>query len=222
MMSADSTAEGQLCCGCFSTRHPCVANCIGCGRIYCAEEVAVVTSQSPCFFCKEVLVYSPRSKEDVERGGQANASAIRAYALKDKLLVFDKENAKRTTVRDAQADYYENDTWLSATEKAALDEKERLRRERRRPTNRKTKMTFDFAGRRVLTFTAADDEEEEGGNEDNTGAKVREEEEVDLVGFQNMKLMENKRTAGVVYRLLQDSLDKACSGSSNHNSRSGK
>jgi len=184
--------------------------------------VAVVTSQSPCFFCKEVLVYSPRSKEDVERGGQANASAIRAYALKDKLLVFDKENAKRTTVRDAQADYYENDTWLSATEKAALDEKERLRRERRRPTNRKTKMTFDFAGRRVLTFTAADDEEEEGGNEDNTGAKVREEEEVDLVGFQNMKLMENKRTAGVVYRLLQDSLDKACSGSSNHNSRSGK
>jgi hypothetical protein len=35
-----------------------------------------------------------------------------AYRQKDKLLMFDKEHAKRTHVHDAQADYYETGRYV--------------------------------------------------------------------------------------------------------------
>jgi hypothetical protein len=40
------------------------------------------------------------------------------------LIRFDKENAKRTQVYDAQTDYYESSNWLSEEEKKTMDAKE--------------------------------------------------------------------------------------------------
>jgi hypothetical protein len=93
----------------------------------------------------------------------ADAATVAAYQQKDKLLTFDREHAKRTHVNDASADYYESATWLSPEEKAALDEKERRRREASRPSNRRYKMSFDLAGRRVIEVVA--DVDTEGGDD---------------------------------------------------------
>ena len=51
-----------------------------------------------------------------------------------------------------QADYYETGTWLSEEEKKDMDEAEQRRRDARKPSNRKFKMTFDMAGRLVLVL----------------------------------------------------------------------
>ena len=46
-----------------------------------------------------------------------------------------------------QADYYETGTWLTEEEKKEMDNNERKRREAKKPSNRKFKMSFDIAGR---------------------------------------------------------------------------
>lgn len=61
--------------------------------------------------------------------------------------MFDKENAKRTHVHDAQADYYETSTWLTEDERREIDEKEKKRREKYSPSNRKLFIAVDVAGR---------------------------------------------------------------------------
>lgn len=61
------------------------------------------------------------------RQSGADESTVRAYELKDKLLQFDRETAKRTQVLDAQSDYYTSSTWLDEEEKAAIDAKEKAR-----------------------------------------------------------------------------------------------
>lgn len=71
-------------------------------------------------------MFPPLSADDIRQSG-ADESTIRAYELKDKLLQFDRETAKRTQVLDAQSDYYTSSTWLSDEEKAAIDAKERIR-----------------------------------------------------------------------------------------------
>lgn len=98
----------QVVCGCMATRHPLAASCVECGRVVCDKEIS---SSFICPFCKASIL-PPLSYEEVSISG-FDQSTKKAYKLKDKLLQFDKENAKRTQVHDAQADYYENSTWLS-------------------------------------------------------------------------------------------------------------
>jgi hypothetical protein len=92
-----------------------------------------------------------------------DAVTVEAYRQKDKLLTFDREHAKRTHVNDAQSDYYESSTWLSDAEKADLDRKEQLRRDAAKPSNRRYKMSFDLAGRRVVEVVRGDEEEPTAG-----------------------------------------------------------
>ena len=46
-----------------------------------------------------------------------------------------------------QGDYYETSTWLTAEEKAAIDEKERARLDKYKRSGRQMKISFDIAGR---------------------------------------------------------------------------
>ena len=46
-----------------------------------------------------------------------------------------------------KADYYETGTWLTEEEKKEMDDNERKRRDAKKPSNRKFKMSFDIAGR---------------------------------------------------------------------------
>jgi hypothetical protein len=153
-------------CKCMSNRHKFYASCGSCGWIMCEKDC----ESSFCTFCGVEIVPS-MSEQDVTNAG-ADASTIKAYKQKDKLLVFDKENAKRTHVHDAQADYYESSTWLTEEEKKAIDEKEKKRRENKNKifANRKINISFDISGRQVVEYSV-------GGNEDPEEEIKRQREE---------------------------------------------
>jgi hypothetical protein len=161
-------------CGCQATRHACVGSCIGCGRVYCEEESEFVGAK--CLFCKGESVFASLSASGLSQqslngssDGDQMQSMIRAYTNKDRLLQYDQENAQRTHVHDAQADYYESSTWLSAEEKATIDAKRKRARDAKLPSNRRYQMNMalDASGRKVTANTRVvvdedEDEEEEG------------------------------------------------------------
>ena len=170
--------------------------------IYCSEERDfLLSSAGTCVFCGSCDC--KLSPQEVQAQGLTSVQAS-AYALKDKLLQFDLENAKRSHVRDAQADYYEtNDRWLSDEEKAKIDEQQQLRRERLKPQNRRVQLslTVDKTGRRVTSSTtigAADD----GADEEQAESDATSGETVQLVDRLNMKLLDNRSAAGDAYRLF--------------------
>lgn len=109
-------------CGCMGTKHLCRTNCMNCGRIFCEKELSEF-----CLVCGEALL-DPLSATEVAEDPSIDPKVLSAYQLKDKLLMFDRENVKRTQVHDAQADYYESSTWLTHEEKRKIDENERIRR----------------------------------------------------------------------------------------------
>ena len=134
---------GDSVCGCMATRHAYLGSCLGCGRLFCEKE-----QLGQCLFCGGA-VCAPCSADDLVAKGMTDEIVLKAYRHKDKLLLFDKENSRRTQVFDAQVrahhayllkaavvillvqgDYYESAAWLSPEEKARADESERRRRER--------------------------------------------------------------------------------------------
>ena len=139
-------------CGCMSTVHPFLGSCFQCGRLICEVE-----GPSNCFSCGAEFV-APISFESAKTSG-FGTDALNAYRHKDKLLVFDKEHAKRTKVFDAQADYYESGAWLTAEEKIEIAEREKIRRDKMRPFKKNMKITIDFAGRKIREAISDDEEE---------------------------------------------------------------
>lgn len=98
-------------CGCFGTIHPCLTNCLYCGRIACERE-----GYSFCNFCGYQIEppSSTMTKSD-------------AFFHKDRLLRYDRETAQRTVVIDDQSDYYSNTNWMNEDERRSVEEKERQR-----------------------------------------------------------------------------------------------
>ena len=131
---------------------------------------------------------------------------IRSYAQKDKLLIFDREHAKRTHVHDAQADYYESSTWLTPEEKKLIDDKLRKKKERRdrRPTTKR--ITLDLAGRKVVEYIRNEDEddtEELLVEADQTSPREFDAILHDDQPFLNTDLDNRRSRAGEVYRLMR-------------------
>ncbi|CAG7837828.1 unnamed protein product [Allacma fusca] len=155
---------GRHRCDCQATKHPLINNCLSCGRIVCSQE-----GKGPCFCCGELVLnrseryrilegnsrktqdlvakYSklPRPQDDVA-GKKENA-----VSQKEKLLEYDRTSAQRTKVIDDQADYFATESpWLSPEEKEAQRKKEEAYKEMKDRLRRKTKITIDFAGRRII------------------------------------------------------------------------
>jgi len=120
-----------------------------------------------CFTCNSPVCTPMSGKDLTQQGSTLDEDTLKAYRQKDKLLMFDKEHAKRTHVHDAQADYYETGTWLSEEEKSEMDKREQHRRDGRKPLNRKFKMAFDMAGRRIIEEIEEDGENVGDFNEKN-------------------------------------------------------
>lgn len=139
-------------CNCMATRHKFRTSCQGCGWIACSQ-----FEPNECNFCSSPLIQSFTADDALNEG--YDASTVKAYKMLDKLLQFDKENAQRTHVHDAQADYYESGTWLSEEEKASIDKRNKLRLEakNKRP-QRKINIHFDIAGRRVVDYSAEEED----------------------------------------------------------------
>lgn len=92
--TAECAASAE--CGCMASRHAFLTSCLGCGRIACANERG-----ARCFHCAREL-YAPSSGARLSELGLEDQATLRAYLQKDRLLLFDSENTKRTHVLDAQ------------------------------------------------------------------------------------------------------------------------
>ncbi|KAL4854996.1 Activating signal cointegrator 1 [Chlorella vulgaris] len=81
-----------------------------------------------------------------------NESAAEAVALRDRLVQFDREAAKRTTVLDDQSDFFEIDAnaWLTDEERAVLKQREREAQEAEEARRRHVTVSIDLLGRKVL------------------------------------------------------------------------
>ncbi len=139
---------GQRVCKCLGALHPLLGACPVCGKPVCVEEGA-----GPCQFCGRAVV-----SEGSARSLPADAAQAVAQAHKDKLLDFDRSKAKRTVVLDDQADYFKsNSQWLSNEERAGALERERKALEKKYE-RKGLRITFDFAGRRVLEAEKDEDD----------------------------------------------------------------
>ena len=154
-----SNVKDRTRCGCQSTVHAFLSSCFLCGRIICEVE-----GPFNCFNCNAAFV--PTITGDEAEAAGYGQDTVHAYRQKDKLMVFDKEHAKRTKVFDAQADYYESSTWLTEEEKEELKARDKKRREKYRPTKKRSKLTLDLVKRRVMEASSSSDELDVGEDDD--------------------------------------------------------
>lgn len=128
-------------CDCQATEHPLITNCLNCGKILCELE-----GGSICTFCGERTGIKTKKHPPSEE-------LQRAIEHKNKLLNYAKTSAQRTVVWDDQADYYSLSNWVSPEERERIRKKEEKMRAAKDKKDRKTKLVFDFAGRKVVATT---------------------------------------------------------------------
>ncbi|CAN0022598.1 unnamed protein product [Pylaiella littoralis] len=180
-------------CLCMGKTHDVVTNCTSCGKIACVKEGGF-----GCSFCGSKLPSTGReprketknsssSSSSSARGGDVDGHGAQSAALKealerkDRLLLFDRTSALRTTVLDDQGDYFTSHNWLSQGEREKGEAEEKARRDdaaSKRGARRQVKMSIDIMGRRVIETQQQQQEEEEmaeagggGGGRDAGGAK---------------------------------------------------
>lgn len=152
----DAAPAERTRCGCQARLHALVNNCVRCGRIVCTREGA-----GACFHCgATVYAVSGEAAENVaavtalESGASQKeiAGLQKAQEHLGRLLDYDQNAVRRTTVFDDQADYFDMSKWLSDEERKVLKQKEEsIIREKEA---RKNMITIDFAGRKVVSEEA--------------------------------------------------------------------
>ncbi|KAH8272960.1 hypothetical protein KR026_011748 [Drosophila bipectinata] len=161
--------KGRRHCNCQAAQHKLINNCLGCGRIVCEQE-----GSGPCLFCGEP-VRTPEEEQQLakaarEKGGvggkqsgkqgkkQAKESAKesskesleKALAQRDRLLEYDRNSEKRTTVIDDELDYFqENSVWLSDAEREKFEKLKSEMHDMKHGSRMKRKIRVDFAGREM-------------------------------------------------------------------------
>ena len=111
--------------------------------------------------------------------------AEQARKAKDKLLEFDRTAAKRTQVIDDQSDWYDASAttlmWLNDEERKKHEQNmidEELKEKAEREEARKVKLSFDFAGRKILAGANAP----EADRPQNLGTNADDDGDEDGVG----------------------------------------
>ncbi|TRY66963.1 hypothetical protein TCAL_05511 [Tigriopus californicus] len=152
--------QGRHPCECQTLKHALVNNCTDCGRIVCEQE-----GSGPCMFCgslvctkeeQEVLNRNSRKSDQLLKKLLTNPVEDQSKALaeqrKNQLLEYDKNSEKRTKVIDDESDYFsvDSDKWLSHEQRDKLRKREQELRDKRHGSRLNRKITFDFAGRRVV------------------------------------------------------------------------
>ncbi|EDW81876.1 uncharacterized protein Dwil_GK25493 [Drosophila willistoni] len=158
--SETKVLKGRRQCQCQATQHKLINNCLGCGRIVCEQE-----GSGPCLFCNE-LVYTAAEEDQLlakAHSGQTtkgnkkkqqqqsqSQSLDQALAQRDRLLEYDKNSEKRTTVIDDELDYFqENSVWLTEEEREKFERLKSEMQELKHGSRLKRKIKIDFAGREV-------------------------------------------------------------------------
>ncbi|GFR42813.1 hypothetical protein Agub_g3703 [Astrephomene gubernaculifera] len=85
-------------------------------------------------------------------GSQEDAATAAAKAFKDRLVEYDRNAAKRTTVIDDQSDYFEIDTnaWLTDQEREEFRRRRQLEEEAEKARRQRLTYTIDLIGRKVV------------------------------------------------------------------------
>ncbi|XP_064475016.1 activating signal cointegrator 1-like [Ornithodoros turicata] len=155
---------GRHPCQCQASRHALINNCLKCGRIVCQQE-----GSGPCFTCG-ALVCTQEEKDILSRDSRKsqqlrdkllsdanNENFLKAVAHKNKLLEYNRTSAQRTKVIDDDSDYFSTENmWLTPEQRDQVRRREAEMRAEREKSRRTQRITFDLAGRRVVT-----EEEEE-------------------------------------------------------------
>ncbi|XP_055628565.1 activating signal cointegrator 1 [Toxorhynchites rutilus septentrionalis] len=150
--------KGRHLCDCQATKHKLVNNCLQCGRIVCAQE-----GSGPCLFCGS-LVCTEEEQRTIDSSSRKGDNLKRtlmdlnrpkgweeAVATRNRLLEYDRNSEKRTTVIDDESDYFKaNSVWLSDAERKKMEKLEAEMREKKHASRLTRKVTLDFAGRQVV------------------------------------------------------------------------
>lgn len=158
--------KGRRFCDCQAAEHKLINNCMGCGRIVCEQE-----GSGPCLFCGEP-VYTNEEEQQLAKLKSANpktqskaqkkqqqqqqqtakdaAALQQALAQRDRLLEYDKNSEKRTTVIDDELDYFqENSVWLTDAEREKYEQLKSEMQELKHGSRLNRKIRVDFAGREL-------------------------------------------------------------------------
>lgn len=157
--------KGRRICDCQASEHKLINNCMGCGRIVCEQE-----GSGPCLFCGEP-VYTNEAEQQMAKLKNANpktqtkaqkkqqqqqqtvkdaAALQQALAQRDRLLEYDKNSEKRTTVIDDELDYFqENSVWLTDAEREKYEQLKSEMQELKHGSRLNRKIRVDFAGREL-------------------------------------------------------------------------
>lgn len=82
----------------------------------------------------------------------ANENARKAVEHKNKLLEYNRTSTQRTKVIDDDSDYFSSDNkWLTQEQREKVRKHEAETRAQHEASRKTQRLTFDFAGRRVLT-----------------------------------------------------------------------
>ncbi|KYQ90045.1 hypothetical protein DLAC_08629 [Tieghemostelium lacteum] len=132
-------------CDCQATKHKLITNCLNCGKIVCEQE-----GKGPCQFCQVPLFTNPNTMS-LQQQQQYDKSLMSATQYKDRILGYQSTSAKRTIVYDDQEDYFsnKNNKWLSEEERKVVSEQEKEYLQKLEEEKKKTKIAFDFVGRRI-------------------------------------------------------------------------
>ncbi|XP_055610120.1 activating signal cointegrator 1 [Uranotaenia lowii] len=150
--------KGRHLCDCQASKHKLINNCLHCGRIICEQE-----GSGPCLFCGS-LVCTDEEQRMIESSSKKGDNLKRtlmeqsrpkgweeAVATRNRLLEYDRNSEKRTTVIDDEADYFRaNSVWLSDNERKKLEKLESEMREKKHSSRLTRKVTLDFAGRQIV------------------------------------------------------------------------
>lgn len=151
--------KGRNRCDCQSSKHKLINNCLKCGRIVCEQE-----GSGACFFCGNLVCSEEEMKimnSQTKRGDHLKKSLTdskkpvkgldEAMAQRDRLLEYDRQSERRTTVIDDESDYFKsNSVWLSEDERKKLTVLEQELRGKKHASRLNRNVTLDFAGRQIV------------------------------------------------------------------------
>uniref|UniRef100_U5EU27 Putative regulation of transcription n=1 Tax=Corethrella appendiculata TaxID=1370023 RepID=U5EU27_9DIPT len=160
--------KGRLLCDCQATKHKLINNCIKCGRIVCEQE-----GSGPCMFCGNLVCTDEEQKvidSSSRKGDNLKRSLMEqnrpkgweeAIATRNRLLEYDRNSEKRTTVIDDELDYFKtNSVWLSDKEREKLEKMQNVLMERKHGSRLNRKVALDFTGKQVVEEPQVDYEDE--------------------------------------------------------------
>lgn len=137
-----------------------VVNCLRCGKIFdCrrpgGEASRFLANGGLCTFCGSLVRLEWSDGSTNEGLGPEEAAAevsAEAAALRDRLVEFDRQSAKRTTVIDDQSDYFaiDSNAWLDDEERAELRRRAAEEEAAAEAARRRLTVTVDLLGRRVI------------------------------------------------------------------------